>query len=83
MQGGYQNHIRALLNDDSTDVGRVHLGVVHVFELETAQVSKREAVITQLSFLTPAELQARNDHLETWSQICLASLDRLLSPSPA
>ena len=82
VQGGYQNHIRALLNDDSTEVGRVHLGVVHVFELENAQVSKRESVITQLAFLTPDELQARHDQLETWSQICLAGLEQLLLLTP-
>ena len=79
VQSPYHNYVRALLNDDSTEVGRVHLGVVHVFELETAQVSKREAVITQLAFLTPDELRARSELLETWSQICLAQLDQLLA----
>jgi predicted NUDIX family phosphoesterase len=74
---GYRNTVRALLNDDSNEVGRVHLGVVHVFELETAQVAKRESMITQLEFLTPAELHARRDQLETWSQICLDHLDAL------
>ena len=80
VQSGYQNHICALLNDDSTEVGRVHLGIVHVFELESAQVSKREAVITQLAFRTPEELRANRDQLETWSQICLDHLDQLLRP---
>ncbi len=79
VQSGYQNHIRALLNDDSTEVGRVHLGIVHVFELDSAQVTKREAVITQLGFLTPDELRARRDRLETWSQLCLDGLDQLLT----
>ena len=80
VQAGYQNHIRALLNDDSTEVGRVHLGIVHVFELESAKVSKRESVITQLAFLSPEELRARRDQLESWSQICLDQLDALLTP---
>ena len=79
LQSGYQNHLRALLNDDSTEVGRVHLGIVHVFELETDQVIKREAVITQLAFLTPEELHARHDQLETWTQICLQHLGELLA----
>ena len=81
VQTGYRNHVRALLNDDSTEVGRVHLGIVHVFELETAQVSKREAVITQLEFLSTDELCARHGQLETWSQLCVDQLDRLLPPS--
>ena len=79
LQSGYQNHIRALLNDDSTEVGKVHLGIVHVFELDSSQVTKREAVITQLGFLTPEELRARRSQLETWSQLCLDHLDRLLA----
>lgn len=79
VQSGYQNHIRALLNDDSTEVGRVHLGIVHVFELESAQVSKRESVITQLAFRTPDELRVDRAQLETWSQICLDHLDELLA----
>ena len=78
LQSGYRNHIRELLNDDSTEVGRVHLGIVHVFELETAQVGKREGAITQVGFLSPGELRARRDTLETWSQMCLDHLDEIL-----
>ena len=77
---GFRNRIVALLNDDTTEVGRVHLGVVHVFELETGNVQKREAMITNLEFLSKDELLARRDAMETWSQICLDSLDRLLAP---
>ena len=76
---GFKNHIVALLNDDTTEVGRVHLGVVHVFELETDNVQKREAMITNLSFLNKEELLAQRDAMETWSQICVDSLDRLLA----
>ena len=74
----FENHIVALLNDDSTEVGRVHLGVVHLFKLETDQVSKREAMITNLAFLTRAELLDRRESLETWSQYCLDSFDEIL-----
>jgi hypothetical protein len=35
-------------------------------------------VITNLSFLTGEELRARRETLETWSQLCLDGLDRLL-----
>ena len=74
----FANHIVALLNDDSNPVGQVHLGVVHIFKLDTDQVTKREQMITQLEFLTSAELQARRENLESWSQICVDNLDRLL-----
>jgi predicted NUDIX family phosphoesterase len=74
----FDDRIVALLNDDTTDVGRVHLGVVHVFTLAEPKVEKREAMITGLTFLTKEELVARHESLETWSQICLDSLDQLL-----
>ena len=75
----YTNHVVALLNDDSNEVGRVHLGVVHIFRLESDAARKREAVITESGFLTIAGLRARRDMLETWSQLCLDGLDRLLA----
>jgi predicted NUDIX family phosphoesterase len=75
----FEDRIVALLNDDSTEVGRVHLGIVHIFKLKEPKVQKREAMITGLSFLTKEELMARRDLLETWSQICLDELERLLA----
>ena len=69
----------ALLNDDSTEVGRVHLGIIHVFQLVERKVEKREAMITNLEFLSREELIARRDNLETWSQICLEAFDQLIS----
>jgi len=74
----FEDQIVALLNDDSTDVGRVHLGIVHIFKLKEPKVQKREAMITGLTFLTKDELTSRRASLETWSQICVDSLDRLL-----
>ena len=78
IEAPFEDRIVALLNDDTTEVGRVHLGIVHVFRLTEPKVAKREAMITNLSFLSQEELLARRDNLETWSQLCLDSLDRLL-----
>ncbi|HZR05237.1 MAG TPA: hypothetical protein VFA61_05370 [Candidatus Udaeobacter sp.] len=75
----FEDRIVALLNDDATEVGRVHLGIVHIFKLKEPKVQKREAMITGLTFLTERELMACRGSLETWSQICLDSLERLLS----
>jgi predicted NUDIX family phosphoesterase len=74
----FEDRTVALLNDDSTEVGRVHLGIVHVFKLAEPKVEKREAMITGLTFLTKKELTARRESLESWSQICVDSLERLL-----
>jgi len=74
VKAHHSDHIVALLNDDSSDVGRVHLGVVHYWILDSAQVSKREQMISQISFMSSAELQDVRDTLETWSQLCLDNL---------
>lgn len=63
--------IVALINDDSTPVGQVHFGVVHLCELGDQHVSRGEPCITGLRFLTLAELEPLRDQMETWSQLCL------------
>ena len=73
----FEDHVVALLNDDSTEVGRVHLGIVHHWTLGGASVSKKEQMITQMAFMSPAELAAVRDSLETWSQLCLDQLDEM------
>jgi predicted NUDIX family phosphoesterase len=73
----YRDRIVALLNDDSNEVGSVHLGVVHHWILDSSQVTRREQMITQMAFMTPAELQEVRDTLETWSQLCLDKLGEM------
>lgn len=79
LESRFDDRIVALLNDDTTEVGRAHLGIVHVFQLAEAHVEKREAMITNLAFLNREELVRRRENLETWSQLCLDSLDRLIA----
>lgn len=68
-----------LINDDETDVGRVHLGIVHVFELDEPKVRPRELSIQEAGFADPAHLIDNRDDFETWSQICL---DYLVNSCP-
>ncbi len=74
----YNNLPIALINDDSNDVGKVHLGVVHLFDLENDQVVAGEANIENLEFLTSEELLRDKDNLESWSQICVDHLDEII-----
>jgi len=71
LSGGFTDRVVGLINDDSTEVGQVHLGVVHFVELESDVVAPGEAAITQLEFVTPEELLSGQESLETWSQIVL------------
>ena len=79
---GYTHRIVALLNDDATPVGQVHLGVIHVLRTPSRDVRKREDVITEAAFRTREELLGWRPRLETWSQICLDQLDTLLARAP-
>jgi predicted NUDIX family phosphoesterase len=77
LTGGHTQKILGLINDDSNEVGRVHLGVVHLFTLESDDVTSAEDNIENLVFLTLEELAERRDSLETWSRICLEGLLQL------
>jgi len=65
-----------LINDDATPVGSVHLGVVHLFELEQPRVVPREAGLAQAEFLPLSTVWAIRQEFETWSQICIDSFLR-------
>jgi predicted NUDIX family phosphoesterase len=77
VEADHTGSVVALLNDDSNDVGSVHLGLVHLWLLDAPNVSKKEQMITQMTFMTHAELQQVRDNMETWSQLCLDNLSRL------
>ena len=77
VQAEYADRIVALLNDDTNEVGQVHLGVVHLWTLESEDVSKREQMINQLAFMSLDELKEVRDEMETWSQLCLDGLGKL------
>lgn len=73
----YNLRLAGLLNDDSNDVGKVHLGLVYVADLEEPEVKKRERGIAQISFEKPDELKARREEFETWSQILIDNIQHL------
>ena len=77
LTGPRTDRIVALLNDDTNEVGKVHLGVVHVLTVENENVTRNEQMITQLEFKTLEELHAVRNEMETWSQLCLDGLDKL------
>jgi predicted NUDIX family phosphoesterase len=74
VQSPYTERCLGLINDDDTPVGRVHLGVVHVFELAEPRVRRREQVLTRAGFAPLAELQAQRHEFETWSQFVMDAL---------
>ena len=65
----------AIINDDTDEVGSVHLGIVHRFELEGEEVSANEKKLDNLGFHTLEELATElYPKLESWSAICVDAL---------
>lgn len=64
-----------LLNDDETEVGRVHLGVVYVADAAGRAVHVRETHKLEGAFAEQAAVRDVYDRLETWSQLVLDVLE--------
>jgi predicted NUDIX family phosphoesterase len=65
----------AMLNDDTTDVGAVHLGVVFVADAAGRPVTVREHDKLTGSFATAEDVAAVAEHLETWSRLVFEALE--------
>ncbi len=70
----YVEQLAGLINDDESEVGKVHLGVVHIFDVESPDVQPLEADIIEAGFRPIEEILADTSRFETWSQICLDAL---------
>lgn len=74
LSSAYHETCLGFINDDATPVGQVHLGIVHVFELEAPNVERREVELTQAGFASVQALLEEKDTFETWSQFVLEEL---------
>ncbi len=63
-----------LLNDDTTAVGAVHIGLVFVADAGGRPVAIRETDKLEGEFVTTAEVAAVRDGLETWSRLVFDAL---------
>jgi len=77
VAGDYSLRLAGLLNDDSNEVGKVHIGLVYVAQVSADSISKRERGIAQLRFMDEQELQQKYSEFETWSQILIDNLSAL------
>jgi predicted NUDIX family phosphoesterase len=74
LESGWTETCVGLINDDETEVGKVHLGIVHIFDLDNPKVAPREKSMINAGFAPPEQLVRDLDQFETWSQICLKHL---------
>jgi predicted NUDIX family phosphoesterase len=62
-----------MLNDDSNEVGKVHVGLVLLLEGDSDQISVHEELKSG-ELLTLEECAAYADHMETWSRFIFDAL---------
>lgn len=63
-----------LLDDDATDVGSVHLGIVYVADAAGRPVAIRERHKLEGGFAEVAEVEAVRDRMESWSRLAFDAL---------
>jgi predicted NUDIX family phosphoesterase len=71
-----------VLNDDTTEVGAVHLGVVYVADMAGGQVRIRETDKLTGAFVEVPAVEAVRDRLETWSAIVFDHLQSIEGAGP-
>ena len=84
---GWRSHAVGIINDESTDVGSVHFGLVYRIESDSTDVSIREDDKMEGKFVSRDELLAIHSEqaakFESWSAMILDQADLALGPVPA
>ena len=71
------NNIQLLgfINDDSNEVGKVHLGIVHLYQLETSDLESKELNLTDCKFSSISKIKEEEESFETWSRLLIPFLE--------
>lgn len=64
---------RGLINDDTNEVGSVHLGLFYTMEV-SGEVTVRETEKLEGFWVDRSELSALNDQMESWAQFAASAL---------
>jgi predicted NUDIX family phosphoesterase len=72
-----------VINDDSTDVGQVHFGVVHIMHVANETIAGRRSGIVGPEFVPIPEAMKDTSIYESWSRFCLEKLPSLLARAAA
>jgi len=73
----------ALINDDSTEVGYVHLGVVHIVRVNNDNVAGNRSGIVAPEFISFTDAVMDPAAYESWSRFCIENLEKLLAKADA
>ena len=72
-----------VINDDSTEVGQVHFGVVHIMHVANETIAGRCSSIVGPEFIPISEAMRDPSGYESWSRFCLEKLPLLRSKAAA
>lgn len=73
----------AVINDDSTEVGYVHLGIVHIVNVSSEDVAGNRSGIVGPEFIPISDAVKNPDSYESWSRFCMENLEALLAKAQA
>jgi predicted NUDIX family phosphoesterase len=81
IQAGFDPYFElvGLINDDTTDVGSVHVGAVYIADARGRPVAIRETDKLSGAFADPDEVATVVDRMETWSALAFAHLEGVLA----
>ncbi|MEL6108151.1 MAG: phosphoesterase [Planctomycetota bacterium] len=74
LDSEYTETLEGLIYDPSSEVGRVHLGVVHRFVLQAPDVASNEDDLAEGGFMSLNQIWSDRERLETWSRLALEAL---------
>jgi predicted NUDIX family phosphoesterase len=74
VAGDYDLSFAGILNDDTTDVGKVHLGAVYILDSHDGEVTVKETEKMTGRWVPREELAQHREAMETWSQIAYDAL---------
>ena len=63
------------INDDSNEVGKVHLGIVHLYQLETSDLESKELNLIDCKFSSISKIKEEEESFETWSRLLIPFLE--------
>ena len=81
--GEAKDAVVAVINDDSTEVGYVHFGVVHIMRVADENIAGGRSGIAGPEFIPIANAVKDASGYESWSRFCLEHLDSLLAKAAA
>lgn len=74
IEAAYDEELVGFIYDDTSPVGRVHLGVVHLLTLSSPAARAREVDLVDSGFEAIDVIKSNFDRFEVWSQLCIKNL---------